>query len=103
MCPVQNAYIKYAEIIKEAKKQPKEVLFLLACGSTATILVEDLAREEYWAIDIGHVDIEYEWLKMKTTEKLPVKNKYTNETVGGDQVKDDIDDGFHQEVIAEIL
>lgn len=40
---------------------------------------------------------------MKATEKLPVKNKYTNEAVGGDQVKDDIDDGFCQEVIAEIL
>ena len=103
LCPAQNAYIKYTEILKEAEKQPKEVLFLLACGPTATILAEDLAKDGYWAIDIGHIDIEYEWFKMKATEKLPVKNKYTNEAVGGDQVKDDIDDGFRQEVIAEIL
>lgn len=102
LCPVRNAYSVHKQIFDEAIKQPHDVLFLLALGPTATVLTEDLAENGYWAIDIGHIDIEYEWYKMRATEKIPIKNKYTNEAVGGDEVSDDVNDEFKQQVILEI-
>ena len=105
ICPSTNAWESYEKIVETAVALiPLENSVVLCClGPTATVLAYDLHKRGYRALDLGNIDIEYEWFKMKATEKLPVKNKYTNEAVGGDQVKDDIDDGFRQEVIAEIL
>ena len=66
-------------------------------------MANDLAGLGYWAIDIGHIDIEYEWFKMGATEKVAIDNKYTNEAVGGDIVNNDIDEEFKNQIIAEIL
>lgn len=103
LCPVRDAYSVYKQILEEAEKQPHDVLFLLALGPTATVLAEDLAEVGYWAIDIGHIDVEYEWFKLRATEKIPVQSKYTNEAVGGDEVSDEVNDEFKQQVIAEIV
>lgn len=104
LCPSRNAFEKYSDILDEAKKQPKSVLFLLALGPTATVLAWDLAMCGYWAIDIGHIDVEYEWFKLGVIDKVPICNKYTNEALGGDNVQDDVDDDcFMNQVIAEIL
>ena len=40
---------------------PKDKLFILALGPMATVLAYDLARLGYRALDLGHIDIEYEW------------------------------------------
>ena len=60
-------------------KQSKENLILLALGPTATILAYDLCRLGYQALDIGHIDIEYEWFLKKVDKKVPIENKYTFE------------------------
>lgn len=31
-------------------------------------------------VDIGHLDVEYNWYKMKAKEKIPVPGKYVNES-----------------------
>lgn len=54
-------------------------MIICALGMTATVLAYDLSNIGYQAIDLGHIDIEYEWLRMKATSKLPVPGKYTNE------------------------
>lgn len=81
LAPSTNAYDKY-DVLKETVKiyANKSDLILIALGMTATCLAYDLAKEGYQAIDIGHVDIEYEWFRMKTKERVPVKNKYVAET-----------------------
>ena len=63
-------------------------MILLALGPTATILAYDLALKGYQAIDIGHVDIEYEWFRMGATHKVPVPNKFVNEAGAGVGVGD---------------
>nr|WP_295113751.1 GT-D fold domain-containing glycosyltransferase [uncultured Methanobrevibacter sp.] len=51
----------------------------MALGPTATVLSYDLAEEGYYALDIGHLDIEYEWFLRKATKKIAIENKWINE------------------------
>ena len=85
LAPHINAYSKYGEILEVVQKEyQKDDLILLALGPTATVLAYDLAEKGMQAVDIGHIDIEYEWFKMKTRKKVAIKGKYVNEagTVG---------------------
>lgn len=82
LCPEKNAYEKYREILECIKTLPKDNLILLALGPTATVLAADLSYLSYQAIDIGHLDIEYEWYLAGATEKISVCNKWTNEANG---------------------
>lgn len=103
ICPSMNAYSKYNEIFEFIKLQDKSNLILIALGPTATVLAYDLAKEGYQAIDIGHIDIEYEWFLNEVKEKSPVKNKYIGEINGGDIV-DNIDDIIYfEEIIEKII
>lgn len=84
LAPVANAYDKIDEMENYIKKNiNKETLLLLALGPTATVLAWRLAKVGYQAIDIGHVDIEYEWMLMGATTKVPIKNKFVNEVGDG--------------------
>lgn len=84
LCPATNAFEKYALILSEIKQKiHQDVLILLALGHTATVLAYDLAKCGYQAIDVGHIDIEYEWMRMKAKHKVAVLNKYVNEVKEG--------------------
>ena len=69
---------------------------------TATVLAYDLARLGYWAVDLGHLDIEYEWLKLGVNEKVSIKGKYTNESKGGDVVDECKDEQYLSQIICDI-
>lgn len=102
LCPPTSAFDKYDSIINEAVKQSKDVLFLIALGPTATVLAYDLHKKGYQAIDIGHVDIEYEWWKMNAKRKVKIQNKYVNEAVGGNIVSV-AGEEYESQIIAKIL
>lgn len=80
--PSVNAFDKYELIYDSIKKQSKDVLYLLAIGPTATILASDLSKIGYHAVDIGHLDIEYEWALAGAKKKKKVEGKYVNEAGG---------------------
>ena len=80
LCPEKNAYDKYDDIFEVCKQQDKDTLFLIALGPTATVLAYDLCNEGFQAIDIGHLDIEYEWFLKHADKKCAVANKWVNET-----------------------
>ena len=93
LAPHINAYSKYEEILKVIQKEyQKEDLVLLALGPTATVLAYDLSLKEIQAIDIGHIDVEYEWFKMKTRQKVAIKGKYVNEAGISGKVVEEIND-----------
>lgn len=102
LCPPTSAFDKYDSIVNEAIKQNKDVLFLIALGPTATVLAYDLHKKGYQAIDIGHVDIEYEWWKMNAKRKVKIQNKYVNEAVGGNIVSV-AGEEYESQIIAKIL
>lgn len=107
LCPATNAYRVYDRILNTVKTTINQCeddpIFLIALGHTATVLAYDLSLLGCQAIDLGHVDIEYEWYKMKATKKVPVPNKYVNEVRAGriNSVSEQ-DKAFEKEVIARI-
>lgn len=103
ICPSINAFEKYANIIDEVRKHCKSKLILIALGPTATVLAYDLAMMGYQAIDIGHIDIEYEWYLRGVQEKVPVEHKYIGEIPNGDNVKDIFIPEYEEEVIRKII
>lgn len=80
LCPEKNAFGRYDTLLEEAIKHGKDRLILIALGPTATIMAYDLAKENFWALDIGHIDLEYMWYLKGDTEKSPVKGRLVNET-----------------------
>ena len=99
ICPSINAYKKYDEILKKIQRCGKEKLILIALGPTATILAYDLFKLGYQAIDIGHIDIEYEWYRMGATHKVPVLGKFVNEAGAGAGVGDIHDEKYKKEIV----
>ncbi len=99
--PSENAFGCYNKLIETARLYPKhDVLFLIAMGPTATILAYDLASEGYQAIDIGHLDIEYEWFLHHSDHAVSVKGKYVNEAGGMSSC--DLDDEIEKKYNSEI-
>lgn len=82
LAPAKNAFDKYEKILEKAKEIRKDKLIIIALGPTATILAYDLAQIGYQALDIGHIDIEYEWYLRKATRKIAIPGKYVNEAGG---------------------
>lgn len=69
LCPALNAYLVYPDIRQACFTFGKDKLFLLAAGNTAKLLVSDLTKEGYRAIDIGNLDMEYEWYLRQDKQK----------------------------------
>lgn len=100
LAPNRYAFNHYDNLLLEISKyNPTDYLILLALGPTATILAYDLAQKGYQAIDIGHVDIEYEWFKMGATHKVPVPNKFVNEAGAGAGVGDIDNEKYLSEIV----
>ncbi len=100
-----NGFSHYDEMLQAITSHvnPKDGnLILLSYGPTATILAYDLAKLGYQAVDIGHLDIEYEWYLRGTGHGGAVKGKYTNEAVNGFIVEECRDKQYLSEIICDI-
>lgn len=102
LCPAQSAFEKYDDILYAAKKYGQDKLILIALGMTATVLAYDLAESGYWAIDIGHIDIEYEWFLRGAAGKIAIPNKYVNEVMNGRSPGACTDSEYHDEIVLQI-
>ena len=96
--PAENAFDQYDEILNFASTLPKDTLFILALGPAATVMSYDLSQLGYRALDLGHIDVEYEWF-LKGSSNVLLKNKYVNEVDGGNQVDDCSDEAYLASVI----
>lgn len=102
LAPARDAFGKYEEILEVACNLEKDALYLIALGPTATILAYDLHKTGRQAIDVGHVDIEYEWFCMGATRKVAVQNKYVNEVDAGLHCTEQLDHTYQSQIIAKI-
>ena len=102
LAPATNAFDKYDKIWNRVCQLEKDTLILLALGPTATILAYDLAKEGFQAIDIGHVDVEYEWFRMSAASKVPLKNKYVNESLEGRNIGELKDEIYESQILDRI-
>lgn len=104
ICPAENAFKRYDEILKAIKDNAeKNNLILISLGMTATVLAYDLAKEGYQAIDLGHLDVEYEWYLQKAEKKVKLQNRYVNEVNGGNIVQKSNDPVYLSQIVAEII
>ena len=104
LCPAVNAFNVYDKIIDEARKIDKSILILLALGPTSTVLAYDLYKLGYQVIDVGHIDIEYEWFLRKAKKRIQIDNKYVNEASGNKyKIENFTDTKYYKEIISKIL
>ena len=105
LCPEKNAYDKYDEILAEIRRLAcRDTLILIALGGTATILAYDLARLGFQAVDVGHLDVQYMYMKMRATTLVQIPGKYTNECGGyGTSLTDARTEEELSQTVSEIL
>lgn len=99
--PSENAFDRYEEILEAALRQGRDALFILALGPTATVLAFELAKNGFRALDLGHIDIEYEWFRRGATNVVVV-GKYVNEAEGGKVVEESFDKDYDRQIIYSI-
>ncbi|HPS55496.1 MAG TPA: SP_1767 family glycosyltransferase [Sedimentisphaerales bacterium] len=103
LCPARSAFDKYDEILSAFNGVSKEKLVLAALGPTATVLAYDLCNKGYQAIDIGHLDLEYEWFLRKSLTGVPLKFKYVDGTAEGRKVHPLEDPEYKKQIIKTVL
>lgn len=96
--PAVDAINKYDEIFKAAMQEKEDALYLLALGPVATVMAYDLAKTGRQAVDIGHLDLEYEWFLRGEGVRVPVPYKYVNEIAGGEDVEQIHDEKYESEI-----
>jgi glycosyltransferase family protein len=102
IAPSENAFEKFDEIIKAASNISKKYMFLCALGPTATVICSTLSDMGFEAIDIGHIDVEYEWFKMGAKEVVPLSNKYVNEAKEKNNIKEEKDPLYEMQIVKRI-
>lgn len=107
--PQKNAFEFRSQLLEAVKKALKEEysnsnerpLVILSLGMTATILARDLSPY-CQALDLGHIDIEYEWMKRDAEMKVAIEGKYTNEVDNCIQISNVIDDAYNRQIVKKI-
>ena len=103
LCPIKNAFSKYEKILAECLKQPKDKLFILALGPTATVLSFDLTQNGYKALDIGHLDTCYETFLRKSDKFVHIEGKIVfNSERYNCLLKPCKDENYNNEIIKQI-
>ena len=101
LCPPTDSWNYYNEIYEYILNHvSKNKLILIALGPTATVLAYDLAKKGYQAIDMGHLDNEYEWYIRGCTEMEKVPYKYMNNMGECGRIAEEVND---EEYICEII
>ena len=102
LAPAIGAFERYAEIKKTILDQYRGELIIMALGPTATVLAAELAAMDIQALDIGNIDIEYEWYLMGAKERVAIPGKFTNEAKGGRVFTDCQDEKYLSQIVARV-
>lgn len=102
ICPSKNAYSKIDEIESLIERHAENKLVLLILGPTAKVLAKRLSIKKFQAIDMGHIDSEYEWFKMKSTTKVKLDHKHTAEHNFDENITFIEDDTYNSQIVERI-
>jgi len=106
IAPAKDAFTHYAKILHSVLSNAGCCdLIIAALGPTATVLCYDCAQRGLWALDVGHLDLEYEWFIRGTHQKSKIPGKYVNEVDGGecfDALPVDLENRYKSEIIEVI-
>lgn len=92
LCPTFNAYAKYDEILECGKKLDKNCLILIVLGPAGKVLAYDLIQEGYQVVDVGQVDMDYDWYLAGNGFRVPNPNKYVSQLppTAINEIKDEV-------------
>jgi len=102
ICPSRNAYSKLEAIKQAVREQADNRLILTMLGPTAKVLVYDLVQEGYRALDIGHIDSEYEWFQMGARHKVKLSHKHTAEHNFDQDIEFRDDQAYDSQIVANL-
>lgn len=102
LAPAKNAFDCYDQIKNTAIQLHHDELVLAALGPTATVLASDLSKLNIQTLDVGHIDVEYEWYLRNAKTKIPLPQKYVNEAKAGQNVANCEDQDYQKQIAARI-
>lgn len=73
ICPPSNAYEAIPAILDACTAYGKDRLFLLSVGVAAKFLTVELFGQGYRVLDIGNLDMEYEWYVRRAPGKMKLE------------------------------
>lgn len=73
ICPPKDAYGAIDRIQEACEQYGKDRLFLLSVGVAAKFLAVSLFEKGYRVLDIGNMDLEYEWFLRQTQDKMALE------------------------------
>lgn len=104
IAPATNSFDRYDDLLYSSKEIAGKVdLFILAIGPSSGILAFDLCKEGHQAVDVGHIDLEYEWFLRQEGRRTSVPYKYNNEIYGGDNVEDIDDPDYISQIVVKYI
>ena len=99
ICPSHNAYARIEEIQEAVLQYAENRLILCMLGPTAKILSYNLFKKGYRVLDIGHIDSEYEWMKMGVDTKVKLHHKHTAEHNFDQDIEFIEDEAYNSQVL----
>lgn len=103
ICPSHSAFSRVHEIEEEIEKHAAGRLILCMLGPTAKVLAYHLSRKGHQVLDIGHIDSEYEWMKMGAKTKVKFSHKHTAEYNFDQDIEFIEDETYNSQIVAKIL
>lgn len=70
--PASDAYDRLNEILDCCRAYSRDRLFLISLGIAAKFIAERLFLEGYRVLDIGNLDVEYEWYLCRAKDKAVI-------------------------------
>ena len=102
ICPSHHAFSKVDAIQQAILDHAQGRLILLMLGPTAKILSYRLSRLGYRALDLGHIDPEYEWMKMGAETRVQLKHKHTAEFNFDQGIEFIEDEDYNSQIVADL-
>lgn len=102
ICPSHHAFSKVDIIQQAILDHAPGRLILLMLGPTAKILAYRLSQLGYRALDLGHIDPEYEWMKMGAETRVQLKHKHTAEFNFDQGIEFIEDEDYNSQIVADL-
>ena len=102
ICPSHNAYARIEEIQEAVLQYAENRLILCMLGPTAKILSYNLFKKGYRVLDIGHIDSEYEWMKMGVDTKVKLHHKHTAEHNFDQDIEFIEDEAYNDQILIDL-
>ena len=103
ICPSHSAFSRVYEIEQEIEKHAAGHLILCMLGPTAKVLAYHLSQKGHQILDIGHIDSEYEWMKMGAKTKVKFAHKHTAEYNFDQDIEFIEDEVYNSQIVARIV